>query len=87
MSFQRPIIGITGPDAGGLSAWLFTARAIRRAGGRPVRIRPGNPHPIDGLHGLVVGGGADVSPTLYGEERLPHLDELTDEGEPGDTQP
>ncbi|MFU8877199.1 MAG: gamma-glutamyl-gamma-aminobutyrate hydrolase family protein [Wenzhouxiangellaceae bacterium] len=76
----RPAIGITGPDRGGLAAWWFTARAVRRAGGRPVRIRPARPHSGEGLDGLVIGGGADVSPTLYGQTRRLELKELTDRG-------
>lgn len=74
----RPVIGITGPDKGGLSAWIFTALAVWRAGGRPRRIRPGRPRPIERLDGLIIGGGADVSPTLYGQERMPELSELKD---------
>lgn len=68
---RRPVIGVTGPDRGGLAAWWFTALAVRRAGGRPVRIRPGSPKPINGLDGLIVGGGADVSPRLYGQPQRP----------------
>jgi putative glutamine amidotransferase len=64
----RPIIGVTGPDRGGLAAWLCTALAVRRAGGRPVRIRPGKPLASDRLQGLIIGGGADVSPRLYGQD-------------------
>jgi putative glutamine amidotransferase len=78
MTDARPIIGVTGPDKGGLSAWLFTALAIRRTGGRPVRIRPSKPRDIEELDGIVVGGGADVSPVLYGEHRLPHLEAFED---------
>lgn len=73
----RPRIGVTGPDLGGLAAWLFTAWAIRRAGGRPVRITPRRPHPPDTLDALVIGGGADVDPYLYGEQpATPHLRDL-----------
>jgi len=80
---RRPVIGITGPDKGGLSAWLFTARAVRKAGGRPVRIQPRQPHGIEGLDGLIIGGGADVSPGLYGQQRRPELDEFKDRGATG----
>lgn len=83
MSRPRPRIGVTGPDKGGLSAWLFTAWAVRRAGGRPVRIRPRSPHPIDRIDALIIGGGADVSPDLYGAEPLPRLDSFKDHSLPG----
>jgi putative glutamine amidotransferase len=62
----RPVIGVTGPDRGGAAAWLFTRVAVFLAGGRAVRITPKCPRPIDHLHGLILGGGADVDPTLYG---------------------
>jgi len=64
---MRPQIGVTGPDHGGLAAWLMTSAAIRRAGGRPVRITPSRPRSDEPLQGLVLGGGADVSPALYRE--------------------
>lgn len=80
---MRPVIGVTGPDRGGLAAWLFTAWAVRRAGGRPLRIRPGAPLPIDGLDGLIVGGGADVSPALYGQHRNLTVADLADRGARG----
>lgn len=60
----RPIIGITGPDRGGLPAWLFTSLAVRRAGGKPVRVRPSRRVPPR-LDGLIIGGGADVAPVHY----------------------
>ena len=63
----RPVIAITGPDKGGGPAWLFTALAVWRAGGRPLRLRPARPHSGCPFDGLVVGGGADVDPKLYGE--------------------
>lgn len=62
---MRPLIGITGPDRGGLAAWLAAAWAVRRAGGRPLRLRPGRPREGVALDGLIVGGGADVSGLLH----------------------
>jgi putative glutamine amidotransferase len=66
----RPLIGITGPNEGGYTAYLFTRLAVMLAGGRSRRITPSRPCTMDELDGLVVGGGADVSPTRYeqGEE-------------------
>jgi len=77
---MRPGIGVTGPDHGGAAAWLFSALAIWRVGGRPLRIRPSHRRSIDELDGLVIGGGADVSPALYGEHRHLPVRELSDRG-------
>lgn len=74
----RPLIGVTGPDRGGLAAWWFSALAVRRAGGRPRRIRPRNPCDFERLDGLVLGGGADVSPRLYGQPTRSGTRALTD---------
>jgi len=48
----------------------MTALAIRRAGGRPLRIRPGKPVDRARLAGIVIGGGSDVDPWHYGEAPL-----------------
>ena len=66
---RRPRIGISGPDAGGYPAWLAASWAVRVAGGRPVRVRPRSGLPEEPLDGLIVGGGADVDPSHYGEHR------------------
>lgn len=65
MTRARPVVWVTGPDRGGWPAWMFTAWAVRRAGGHPVRVRPSHPYHGD-FHGLVLGGGADVDPARYG---------------------
>lgn len=68
-----PIIGVTGPDDGGGAAWAFTRLAVWRAGGHAVRITPKRPRTIDHLDGLILGGGADVDPFLYGQDPTPVL--------------
>jgi putative glutamine amidotransferase len=70
MNDVKPLIGVTGPDRGGDAAWWFTRFAVWLAGGRAVRITPKRPRPLDRLCGLIIGGGADVDPTLYGQELL-----------------
>lgn len=83
----RPVIGITGPDHGGGAAWLAAALAVLMAGGRPRRIRPRKSTPIDHLDGLIVGGGADVDPSLYGIPKEPptRLEELRSPSRPWHT--
>jgi putative glutamine amidotransferase len=73
---SRPLIGVTGPDKGGFPAWAFTWWAVRRSGGRARRITPSRPFPGERIDGLIVGGGADVDPGLYEEERLEIIGEL-----------
>ncbi len=68
---RRPLIGVTGPDQGGLAAWCFTWYAIRRAGGRAKRITPRRPCTMKELSGLVIGGGADISPDFYDPNKTP----------------
>jgi putative glutamine amidotransferase len=67
---ERPLVGVTGPDRGGLVAWLMTALALRRSGANPVRITPGRPCDETLLDAVVIGGGSDVDPFHYGEDRL-----------------
>ena len=79
----RPLIGITGQlEAAHWGDWVREAvlspltytRAVERAGGTPVIAPPVPPESVarlvDGLDGLVLAGGTDVSPALY--EDQPH---------------
>lgn len=70
----RPLIGVTGPDRGGRAAWWFLRAAILRAGGRARWITPSRPPRAGELDGLIIGGGADVDPALYGEAQIPFGD-------------
>ena len=73
---QKPIIGVTGPDKGGLAAWIMTWLALKRVGAKPVRICHRKPYDKTKLQGLVIGGGSDVEPVHYGQESLGELIEL-----------
>ncbi len=70
MLYKRPKIGVTGPNEGGTGAWLFTALSVRLAGGKPVRVTVESPQNMRNLDGLIIGGGADVEPLKYGQERI-----------------
>jgi putative glutamine amidotransferase len=65
---RRTTIGVTGPDKGGLMAWLMTALAVKRCGGNAIRITPARPGDESSLDGVIIGGGTDVDPFHYGEE-------------------
>lgn len=73
MSHSKPIIGITGPDKGGLSAWIFTSMAVRFQGGKAVRITPSKPKNGQNIDGLILGGGADIDPQRYGQKLIQGL--------------
>ena len=66
----RPIVGVTGPNEGGLFAWIMTWLALKRKGAKPLRITPKKNTEMVRLHGLVLGGGSDIDPENYGEELL-----------------
>jgi putative glutamine amidotransferase len=78
---DRPVIGVTGPDRRGWALRGFTHFAVRRAGGRPVALTPTRGPDPERLAGLVVAGGADVHPSLYGQENFAarRLDPARDE--------
>ncbi|MDR9419245.1 gamma-glutamyl-gamma-aminobutyrate hydrolase family protein [Gracilimonas sp.] len=67
---REPVIGITGPKEGGTGAWVFTALSVILAGGKPLRINTEMPRDIDQIDGLILGGGADVEPMKYGQQRI-----------------
>lgn len=67
---RRPVVVVSGPDRGGAVAWLFTAWSILRAGGWPIRVRPGHSRPRRPWDALVLGGGADVSAPTTDARRL-----------------
>lgn len=68
MSRQRPLILVTGPRRGGFVPWQMARLAVRRAGGRAVRMHIGRQAQDVPFDGLVVGGGSDISPEHYGQE-------------------
>lgn len=68
---MKPKIGVTTSRGWGRWLWWWVWLAVTRAGGRAVRLRPGHAYELDGLDGLIVGGGDDISPTIYDGELDP----------------
>lgn len=62
----RPLIGVTGPRGRGWAMWAFAALSLWLHGARVRRITPPlEPEKLAGLEGLLIGGGDDISATLY----------------------
>ena len=75
---RRPAIGVTIENARPPDAEVFRlrddyVRSVEKAGGLPLVLAPGRaedaPEFLDRVDGLLLTGGADVDPRLYGAER------------------
>ena len=76
---RKPLIGVTGPDQGGRAAWWATRWLLKRAGARACWITPSRQRNVGELDGLVIGGGADIEPKLYGQQRMEEVFEAARE--------
>ena len=82
-SQRKPLIGITCyVEVAAWGPWSLPAalvplsyvRAIERAGGRPLLLPPSDEavdETLDALDGLLLSGGADIDPALYGSREHP----------------
>ena len=81
---MRPLVGITTDitlarfgaweEVSALVPWDYV-RAIEHAGGRPLLVPPsddGLEETLDAIDGLILSGGSDLDPDLYGQE--PHAE-------------
>jgi len=80
---MRPIVGVTSyVEQARFGAWdvpaalipLSYVQAIERAGGRALVVPPaedGVEETLDALDGLLLSGGSDLDPSLYGEDAHP----------------
>ncbi len=62
----RPAIGVTTSTRSGWRIFPLMALNIRMAGGRAVRWDTSREADVDAVDGIVIGGGDDISPDLYG---------------------
>lgn len=63
---NRPLIAVTTSDRSGWRVFPLVALNLWLAGGRAVRWGAGRPSDLDAVDGLIIGGGDDISPDLYG---------------------
>lgn len=67
-TITKPVIAVTGSDTRFPIAWWCTALTIWLLGGKPFRLTPSIFQSIKTakLQGIVIGGGNDINPGLYG---------------------
>ncbi len=65
----RPLIGVTVSRKSGWRVFPLMSLAVWLAGGRALRWQTGYRNvDLDAVDGVVIGGGDDIAPTLYGGE-------------------
>jgi len=77
----RPRVGVTGDHRRWAPSWWCLALALRLVGARPVRISVRRPAEGETFDALVISGGNDIGPELYGGEAMPkaNIDEHRDQ--------
>lgn len=70
---MKPRIGVTSSRRGGWRSFTMNCLALWRAGATAVRFTPGDEVTLNGLSGLVVGGGDDIGAELYGGMPTPDV--------------
>src|SRR5436309_14091360 len=79
----RPRIGITTSQQRGADYYIPYRRAVEAVGAQPVDLHPGT-RSLPEVDGLLLPGGWDVDPALYGEKPAPKVGPL--DRELGDTE-
>lgn len=68
---RRPRIGVTGPSRRLTPGRWAACLAVRLAGGDPVPLAPDRPAPDAQLRGIIITGGSDIHPHLFGHDGAP----------------
>lgn len=71
MQDVRPLIAVTGPHKRLRTAWWATRFMLSLHGMRAVYLTARSPLPTETIHGIVIGGGNDIEPEHYGENKHP----------------
>lgn len=69
---QRPLIGVTKPNHGDRASFWAACLALRLAGADTIPITADRPGDETSIDGLLLGGGTDIHPALFGMAPKPH---------------
>ncbi|MCU4676128.1 gamma-glutamyl-gamma-aminobutyrate hydrolase family protein [Catenovulum sp. 2E275] len=77
----KPIVGVTGNHKWFSPSWWCIKLGLILAGAKPKRISIVHQYPLEQLDAIVISGGDDIHPELYGEEVDPDIyyDEARDQ--------
>ena len=77
---RKPVVGVTGNAKWWSPSWFCIRLAVWLAGGTAKRISVKHLWPIEEIDALIVSGGDDIHPSLYGEDEMPkaHYDPARD---------
>jgi putative glutamine amidotransferase len=70
---MKPRVGVTVSQRGGWRSFLMNRLALWRAGAKAVRFVAGDTVTLEGLSGLIIGGGDDIGAELYGGTPVPDV--------------
>lgn len=63
----RPLIAVTGPNKKLKFGWWATRFILWLAGAKACYINPAQPHLLNDVDGVIIGGGDDIDPQHYGQ--------------------
>lgn len=66
----RPVVGVTGPEKRFPQAWWMTRWCLGLCGAQAVYLTPGRGDYHQPLNAVIIGGGDNIDPGLYGHQDL-----------------
>lgn len=70
---RKPVVGVTGNADWWSPSWFCIRLAVWFAGGKARRISVKHHWPVEQLDALIISGGDDIHPSLYGESERPKV--------------
>lgn len=70
---SKPVIGVTGNHRRWSPSWNCIRLSVYLAGGRAVRISIKHTVDLDQLDALIISGGDDIHPSIYGADAIPKV--------------